>query len=82
MTDIMLQDTGKMMQYYINLKKSQEKYRKSEKGMEKARIARRTYYNKMKENDPNYLSIMNERKKAAYHKKKNELDVKTMLPIL
>ena len=66
-------DIQKALAYYTNLKSTQKIYCSSDRGKERRRIASRTYYNKMKEIDPEFLKKNNELAKKRYQRKKEKL---------
>jgi hypothetical protein len=66
-------DIQKALAYYTNLKSTQKIYCCSDRGKERRRIASRTYYNKMKEIDPEFLKKNNELAKLRYQRKKEKL---------
>ena len=66
-------DIQKALAYYTNLKSTQKIYCCSDRGKERRRIASRTYYNKMKEIDPEFLKKNNESAKIRYQRKKEKL---------
>ena len=65
-------DIQKALAYYANLKSTQKIYCCSDRGKERRRVASRTYYNKMKEIDPEFLKKNNESAKKRYHRKKEK----------
>jgi len=73
--DIHIQKAVKALE---NMKKYQDKYNKSEKGLEKRRLASRRYYNS-KKNDPEFLLKQNNKVKLYYQKKKNETTAEPIL---
>ena len=66
-------DIQKALAYYTNLKSTQKIYCCSDRGKERRRVASRTYYNKMKEIDPEFLKKNNELAKKRYQRKKEKL---------
>lgn len=71
MSELINIDIQKAIKTLENMKKYQEKYNKSEKGLEKRRLASRRYYNSKKD-DPEFLLKQCNKVKAYLQKKKNE----------
>lgn len=65
-------DIQKALAYYNNLKCGQKLYCSSDRGKERRRAASKTYYNKMKEIDPEFLKKNNESAKMRYQRKKQK----------
>ena len=76
-------DIEKALKFYANLKKSQLKYCQSENGKLKRQIATKTYYEKMKAEDPTFMKRMSEKASQRYYRRKERLlnsqfpDIKT-----
>ena len=72
MTDKMT-DYEKAINYYNNVRKSQEKYFQTENGKLKRREASKNYYENKKINDPTFLKRMSDKAKERYILKKERL---------
>ena len=71
MTEINNLDIEKALKFYNSLKKASEKYCHSDKGKERRRAASATYYQKMKQIDPEFMQRQSDKAKERYHRKKN-----------